>query len=438
MQDPVIGRVIGNYRVLGPLGEGGMAKVYRAEHSTIGKEAALKLLNPEYSRKEQSVARFFHEAQAVNRIRHENLVDVFDFGKTPEGDHYILMELLHGEPLTDSISSKKPLSVDRILHIGIQICYALEATHQKGIVHRDLKDANVFLTTRAGQKDFVKILDFGIAKLLDGSSPDIAKTKSGAMIGTPLYISPEQARGSAVGPASDIYAFGCLMFVMATGSPPFMDENAVAVALKHIDEPPPHPREKNPNLPEKLEAIILRCLEKSPEARYPSMLAVAKELEALAKGNTTLEITSKIPRRAANHAQRNVVIGGAAAGLLLTVGGYFLFAGASPKKELLGSNPGLTSFVVEEQPAASVPTSIATTQKIIEAPVSQPVAEKDPPKKGKTPPEKNKDNTKTADASKTTPEKTEPAETPKTTEKKTDTKAGGWTVNPFTGEKVQQ
>jgi eukaryotic-like serine/threonine-protein kinase len=431
MQDPVIGKVIGNYRVLAPLGEGGMAKVYRAEHATIQREAALKLLKPEYSSREHSVARFFHEAQAVNRIRHEGLVDIFDFGKTPEGDHFILMELLHGESLTDTLAPKKPLAFERILHIGIQIAHALEATHQKGIVHRDLKDANVFLTTRAGQKDFVKILDFGIAKLLDGTSPDVIKTKDGAMIGTPLYISPEQARGTVVGPPTDIYAFGCLLFVMATGEPPFFDDNAIAVALKHIDEPPPKPSSKNPKIPERLEAIILRCLEKSPEARYPSMLAVARELEALLPSGTAvaLEVTEKLPRRKAAAPPRRLLVGGAAAVVVAAVG-YLLFGGpATPPRGEVQSAASLVSSFEAPIPAAS-PVSQASTAPVVEASAPpQKIADKN---KVKPPPDKKKDPAKSEPPeAKTEPPKVETPPESKAKPTEDPPKANGWTVDPF-------
>jgi serine/threonine protein kinase len=433
MQDPVIGKVIGNYLVLAPLGEGGMAKVYRAEHATIQREAALKLLKPEYSSREQSVARFFHEAQAVNRIRHEGLVDIFDFGKTPEGDHFILMELLHGESLTDLLAPKKPLPLERILHISIQIAHALEATHQKGIVHRDLKDANIFLTTRAGQKDFVKILDFGIAKLLDGTSPDVIKTKDGAMIGTPLYISPEQARGTVVGPATDIYAFGCLLFVMATGEPPFFDDNAIAVALKHIDELPPRPREKNPKVSAKLETIILRCLEKAPEARYPSMQAVANELESLWPNGApiALEVTEKLPRKKVAATSNNLLFGGAAAtAVVFAVGGYLLFGGgqapANASDRVAPAAASIVSSVEAPTLAASLPSSTPSTM----PPTPENNHDKD---KSKLHAEKKKEPTKTETPIET---KTEPPAVEAPPEEKTKPpgealKAKGWTVDPF-------
>jgi serine/threonine protein kinase len=438
MQDPVIGKVIGNYRVLAPLGEGGMAKVYRAEHSTIQKEAALKLLKPEYSSREHSVARFFHEAQAVNRIRHESLVDIFDFGKTPEGDHYILMELLHGEPLTETLAPKKPLPLERILHISIQIAHALEATHQKGIVHRDLKDANVFLTTRAGQKDFVKILDFGIAKLLDGTSPDVIKTKDGAMIGTPLYISPEQARGTVVGPPTDIYAFGCLLFVMATGEPPFFDDNAIVVALKHIDEPPPKPREKNPKLPAKLESIILRCLEKAPEDRYPSMLAVARELESMLPSNAVaLEVTERLTRKKSATPKRGFLLGGVGVLAVVAVGGYLLFREQLPTNMPRGevqSAASLLSSFEAPKPAASQPSSVPIT------PLTSALENNPDKNKSKLPTDKKKEPTKTETPAVT---KIEPpnVETPpedKTKPVSETPKAKGWTVDPFGNKQPNQ
>lgn len=291
-ENPDIGREIGSYRLVEFLGEGGMARVFRAEHTAIGKEAALKILKREYSRRPEVVTRFFHEAKAVNRIRHENLIDIFDFGQSPEGEHYIVMELLKGEPLSAALEAGEPFPPERVGHIGLQLCSALSAAHEQGIVHRDLKGSNIFLVTKAGQRDFVKILDFGIAKILgQEDTPSPLQTQSGAMIGTPLTMSPEQARGEKVGPQTDIYALGVLLYHMATGEPPFYHDNAVLLALMHVSEPLPPPSQKYDKIPAALEAVIVRCLEKEKSARYQTMAEVAADLRRAVQ----LEPTSSPP-----------------------------------------------------------------------------------------------------------------------------------------------
>lgn len=226
VSDPAIGRVVGAYRLIAPLGEGGMATVYRAEHTAIGKEVAIKILKPGLAKQPEMVLRFFHEARSVNQVRHENLIDILDYGETPNKEHYIVMELLDGEPLSHVIKTQAPLPLRRLGHIGLQICSALDAVHQKGIIHRDLKGSNIFLTTRAGQKDFVKILDFGIAKLPKTQElPEELKTVTGAMMGTPMFMSPEQGKGLEVDQQTDIYALGVLLYQLATGVPPFYNES---------------------------------------------------------------------------------------------------------------------------------------------------------------------------------------------------------------------
>jgi serine/threonine protein kinase len=285
MSDPVIGREIGSYQIVAVLGQGGMGRVYKAQHPYIGKQVAVKFLKAELSSKPDSVQRFFQEARSVNDIHHENVIDVLDFGKTSEGDYFILMELLQGKTLGDAIKSEAPFSAKRIGHIGLQLCSALYAAHDKSIIHRDLKPDNIFLIQRAGQKDFVKVLDFGLAKLLDDSSSN--HTTTGMVMGTPLYMAPEQALGRPLDAQTDVYALGVILYQIATGTVPFYDANPVALATMHVTAKVPRPSERFASIDPKLEKIILTCLEKEKGLRYTNMASVAMDLAEACDLDTT-------------------------------------------------------------------------------------------------------------------------------------------------------
>ena len=285
MSDPVIGREIGSYQVVAVLGQGGMGKVYKAQHPYIGKQVAVKFLKAELSSKPDSVQRFFQEARAVNDIHHENVIDVLDFGKTTEGEYFILMELLQGKTLGDSIKGEAPYTLKRTGHIGLQICSALYAAHDKSIIHRDLKPDNIFLIPRAGQKDFVKVLDFGLAKLVDDNSG--THTTTGMVMGTPLYMAPEQALGRPLDAQTDVYALGVILYQMATGTVPFFDPNPVALATMHVTAKVPRPSDRVSSVDSRLEKIILKCLEKEKAHRYANMASVAIDLAEACNLETT-------------------------------------------------------------------------------------------------------------------------------------------------------
>jgi serine/threonine-protein kinase len=268
-----VGERVGNYTITRLLGEGGMGAVYLAQHPLIGKEVAIKVLHDQTAHNREAIARFFNEAKAVNDIRHENIVDIIDFGHTRgEGGGqraYILMELLQGESLRSRLQRGTPSLADTI-HILEQAASALGASHEKSIVHRDIKPDNIFLTVRRDDRCFVKLLDFGIVKL--GSQESPWKTRTGALIGTPLYMSPEQCSGKGqIDARSDLYSLGLVMFEMLTGRLPFVSDNLYEIFHHHICESPPRPSAIAPNVPPELETIVLRCLEKDPAARFSSM-----------------------------------------------------------------------------------------------------------------------------------------------------------------------
>jgi serine/threonine-protein kinase len=272
--DPLISQLVADrYRVIRKLGEGGMGAVYLAEHVVIEKKIALKVLALELARREDLVARFLQEARSASRIGHENVIDISDFGQSAEGYVYIAMEYLEGRELGHLVRDEGALAWSRLRDIVMQICRALRAAHDKGIVHRDMKPENIFLIHREGRPEFVKILDFGIAKVmgLDPSGPRL--TRTGMIFGTPEYMAPEQAEGKEADHRVDIYAVGCIAYHLMTGQTPFVADNFMAMLTKHLMEDPVPPSVRRPDLaitPE-MDALVLKALEKDRDQRYQNM-----------------------------------------------------------------------------------------------------------------------------------------------------------------------
>src|SRR5512138_408904 len=288
-----IGQTIGSWEIVDLLGKGAMGRVYRARHARLGREVALKVLNPEFTARPDVVQRFFREARVVNDIDHENIVEVSDFVEQP-GLAYLVMELLEGDSLRDlmNLRGRKYPQVKRIVAILRQVCGALEAAHAKGVVHRDLKPDNVFVVKRDGA-DFVKMLDFGVAKLRGGG--DMAETTTGMIIGTPHYMSPEQALGRDVTRSTDIWAAGVVLYEALAGSVPFSGGSFVELANQIRIQPPKPLPAKTPRgerIPSWLGEVIAKCLEKKPSDRFKSMAALD---EALAAGGPLS--TGAFPRR---------------------------------------------------------------------------------------------------------------------------------------------
>lgn len=264
------GHTIGSYRILNKIGTGGMGAVFLAEHPLIGKKVALKVIHRELAGNKEVVQRFFQEAKAVTRINHEHIVQIHDFGVTPEGDHFYIMEYLEGKTLAQLIATERVVDPRRALHVGAQIASALAAAHGAGVIHRDLKPDNVMLIHRLGDPDFVKLLDFGLAKMFASSSA--VKTAAGVLLGTPQYMSPEACESrQTIDARTDVYALGILLFQLTTGRLPFDGETMGEVLVKQVTQLPPAPRGINPNLPPSVEQIILRCLAKAPDGRFPTM-----------------------------------------------------------------------------------------------------------------------------------------------------------------------
>jgi eukaryotic-like serine/threonine-protein kinase len=274
--DPLIGRVLnGRFRIVEPLGSGGMGKVYKAVQSPLDRVVALKILNPNFPAEKDPAfkRRFFLEASLTSKLRHPNTVTVIDYGQTDDGIFFIAMEFLDGQTLAEVLAQEKTLVWSRVLDIGQQICRSLREAHKLGVIHRDLKPANVMLLNEADQ-DMVKVLDFGLVKsfLADLSPGDPEVTQNGVFLGSPQYMAPEQARNIA-DPRSDVYSLGILMYQMLTGRPPFLGKDYLEVIFLHMKEPPKRLRDARPGLdvPAEVEAVLLKCLEKDPLARYQSM-----------------------------------------------------------------------------------------------------------------------------------------------------------------------
>lgn len=272
-----VGSRVGNYLVRSKLGEGGMGTVYLAEHPEIGSEVAIKVINPSYATAEDAVSRFFTEAKSVNRIKHHNIVDITDFGTTEEGEPYYVMEYLGADSLSARLE-RGPLALREAAHIAEQIADALGAAHDHGVVHRDIKPDNVFLLDRGGDRPFVKVVDFGLVKLV-GPEGAMHETATGVVMGTPYYMSPEQCNSEPdIGAATDIYALGVILYQMVTGKVPFEGRGFSEIVVKHATAAVPDIRDSAPDCPRWLADLIRQCLSKRAEDRPATMLAVRDAL----------------------------------------------------------------------------------------------------------------------------------------------------------------
>jgi tRNA A-37 threonylcarbamoyl transferase component Bud32 len=277
--------MIGQYRVDGRLGRGGMGEVFAAVHPLIGKRVAIKVIRADRSHHHGAVDRFLQEARAVNQIGHPNIVDVFAFGALPDGRPYLAMERLTGETLRDRLA-RGPLSLAEIAHICDSVGRALQAAHAKQIVHRDLKPENVFLVAVAGDRPHVKLLDFGLAKLADPLDDRAERTEAGMLLGTPRYLAPEQAVGDAVDARADVYALGAMVFEMVAGRSPFLG-SAVEMVAQHLTEPAPRLASIQRDAPRELDELVDGMLAKTPAAR-PSLAEVREVLARLAQNDEAL------------------------------------------------------------------------------------------------------------------------------------------------------
>ena len=270
----MLGRVVaGRYRLEARAGEGGMGVVYRARHVLIDRVVALKLIRPDLRGETHLRAWMLREARAANRVDHAHIIDIHDIGETEEGELYLVMEYLVGTPLSAELA-RGPMPIARGVDILEQMCAALARAHDLGVVHRDLKSDNILLTQRGGRKDFVKILDFGLAAI--ARDPRLAP--KGAVFGTPEYMSPEQAMGQPADQRADQYAFGVMLFEMLAGGRPFSAKSPLEMLQKHLREAPPKLCAVAPSTPPAIEAVIERMMAKQPADRYPDVGVAAQAL----------------------------------------------------------------------------------------------------------------------------------------------------------------
>jgi serine/threonine-protein kinase len=277
------GYPVGEYEIEAKIGEGGFGSVFRAVHPVIGKVVAIKVLHRRYSAQPEMVRRFVAEARAVNQIRHRNIIDIFAFGQLDDGRHYYVMEYLEGMTLEQYITERGPMGLGEAIPILRQLARALDAAHSKGIAHRDLKPDNVFMAMDEDGAGQPKLLDFGIAKLLSEEAPQKYKTRTGAPIGTPQYMSPEQCRGRNVDHRTDIYGFGIMAYRMLTGMLPFDGEDYMEILMAHLQQEPRPPSAIVTNLPVGVDEAVLWMLQKDPAERPPNLLTAVRSLEAAAE-----------------------------------------------------------------------------------------------------------------------------------------------------------
>jgi serine/threonine protein kinase len=321
----LIGQTFDNkFRIIRLIGRGGMGEVFEAEHTQLGKRVAVKLMLEKYNGDREAIARFTREALAAGRIGDPHIIDVMDIGTAPDGRAYVVMELLIGQPLSRLIEDHGPLPLNRAIKIMRQVLRAVGAAHTKGIVHRDLKPDNIFLTTQGEQQDFVKLLDFGISKIMDPEAIAATKlTTTGVVMGTPLYMAPEQAMGNEIDHHADIYACGVIFYEMVAGKPPFEGHTYAVLVAKLLTTDAPLLSEVREGLPPRLVAAIHRALEKEPKARHSHCDAFLLALPAtqsgspvelagtVASGPQSLAVPIPVPGPASS--KKNLVIGVAAA-----------------------------------------------------------------------------------------------------------------------------
>lgn len=375
--DPLIGAMLGEYRVLAPLGAGGMGLVYRGEQPVIGRPVAIKVLKHEFAQDPTHARRFLEEARSVSAARHPGIIDVFSFGETPAGEPYLVMELLEGEALDELLKRRGKVPPKEAIALLIPMLNALSAAHAAGVIHRDLKPGNIFVVKLADGTTFPKLLDFGLARRGEAGT-SVRQTSVG---GTPLYIAPEQARGEAVGPQTDLYSFGCVIYELLVGRPPFTAVNLHELLDQHHTLAPKPLRPQAPAISFELERLVLQLLAKDPSQRPTSALEVREQLERIQQTRvprsppppTTAETTAPTSpeRPALRPARARWPVAVLAAVVVLAVGAVVL------RPEPVGLPPAVAPRVV---PEVTKPEPLPEPVDPKPEPVAEPAVPKPEPK----------------------------------------------------------
>jgi serine/threonine-protein kinase len=385
--EDLIGHTLNDrYKILDELGSGGMGTVYLAEHVLINKRVAIKVLSPTHARSPDEVERFLREARAASRIRQENVVDITDFGYTGGGLAFLVMEYLEGEDLGTTSHRDGALPWRRAVRITRQICAALAAAHAQGIIHRDVKPENVFRVRRGEDEDFIKVLDFGIAKIIDEQydATRPSSTSSG-LIGTPEYVAPELIRGLTPDHRVDIYAVGVILYRLITGDVPFTGDTFMATLTQHLMEPPRSPRELVPDLPEAVAQVCLKSLAKDREHRYASIREMSQALAAA----EAEAVAPPEPEPTPPASRRGLLVLAALVGLIF-VAAVALWAynrGREVQADTVArAEPPAPAATAAPPPAPVVPAPEPTPPET-PPPEPPPVAPEDPPVEDPAPPE---------------------------------------------------
>ena len=296
LQDPLIGTTLaGRYLIEEAIGEGGMATVYAARHRLVDRPCAVKVMSPTLAKNEVIRERFRREAKAAQKLAHPNIIEIFDQGETPEGQLYLVMEILHGQTVADVLEKQRSVPLDRTLSIAIQIARALARAHDLEVIHRDLKPENIFLAEGVDDFDRVKLLDFGIAR----SMQDTRLTGAGEVFGTPQYMAPERITSIDAGPGADLYALGVILYEMLCGSLPFDAADVTTFFIKHLKEMPPPPRSRDRSIPEQIDKLIMELLAKDPKDRPVDAHRVHGDLLAIA-GAIGIRVPGEVLREEAS------------------------------------------------------------------------------------------------------------------------------------------
>lgn len=334
-QDPLVGtKLDGKYEILSVLGTGGMGVVYKGKQELMDRIVAIKMLLAHHLNDTHSVKRFLHEGKATCKLKHPHIITVYDYGVSPQGQPYIVMDFLEGTPLSDQIRKEGQIGVDRSMSIFKQSALALEHAHSQGVIHRDLKPSNIVLIDFDGNKDYVKVVDFGVAKLVEDAGTEMQRlTQMGEVCGSPVYMSPEQCQGLPLDPRSDIYSMGIVMYETLTNKLPILGKTLVETMHKHIMEPPTPFSEARPDLyiPERVEQVIFKALSKNPDDRQQSMKQLATEIDmAIPKRGKSFTISSfsesERPQKPPADKKKIATVAAAVVGVLAIGGAIGFFA----------------------------------------------------------------------------------------------------------------